>query len=147
MATADLRRQTGSTEPQQNVKYRHARGAARATREAAGVEGCALIMSSSDEHREDPVEKFLLLTSVPSPLKAAGVDASLSFGRASAEPSSAGSSILGTIPTAEGSFPPNGPKHLNLELQAGFGPSEHGGDSWLVGCLPKPGSVHASASS
>lgn len=72
MATADLGRQIGSTEPQQNVKYRHARGAARATQEAAGVEGCALIMSSSDEHREDPVGKFLLPTSVPSPLKAAG---------------------------------------------------------------------------
>lgn len=40
--------------------------------EAAVVEGCALIMSSSDEHREDPVGEFLLPASVPSPLQAAG---------------------------------------------------------------------------
>lgn len=59
-------------EPHQNVKHRRAPGAARATQEAAVVEGCALVMSSSDEHREDPVGEFLLPTSVPSPLKAAG---------------------------------------------------------------------------
>lgn len=72
VATADPGRQLGSMEPQQNVKYRHAWGSARATQEAAVVEGCALIMLSSDEHREDPAGEFLLPTSVPSPLKAAG---------------------------------------------------------------------------
>lgn len=46
--------------------------AARATREVAVGEGCALIILSSDEHREDPVWEFLLPTSVPSPLQAAG---------------------------------------------------------------------------
>lgn len=48
--------------------------AARATREVAVGEGCALIILSSDEHREDPVWEFLLPTSVPSPLQAAGAE-------------------------------------------------------------------------
>lgn len=98
--------------------------AARTTREAAVGEGCALIILSSDEHRGPSVGiPAAHLCPQPPPgcwssdahLWAA--DASLSFGRASAEPSSAGGSVHGTMPTAEGSFPLHGPKHLNLECR------------------------------
>lgn len=125
MATADPGRQMGSTEPQKNVKHKHAHGAARATWEAAVVEGHALIMSTSDEHRQNISGGIPAPHLCPQPPQSCwssdphlwAAVASLSFGRASSEPSSAGGSVLGTIPTAEGSFPPNGIKHLNLECR------------------------------
>ncbi|RLW00073.1 hypothetical protein DV515_00009186 [Chloebia gouldiae] len=64
-----------------------------------------------------------------------------------AEPSSAGGSVFGMIPTAEGSFPPNGNKHLNLECKLNLAHLSMVVTSGWWDVPPRRASAHASAPS
>lgn len=127
-------------QPQQNAKYRCARGAVRATRGAAGWEECAFSSGRAEVSAERTQRGRSRSPPLPpAPQKPLGWGAVIPISEQPVPPCHlAGPALSPAAPAAPYPqlgvhSPPRWPQAPLPGAQAGFGPSEHGGDSWAVG--------------